>query len=375
MTVLNYLDRSRWDQFCYFLKQMNVRGLAAHYNKTYSYTTALSPDVMYFQPLVLAPSDRRMLARDIIGVPSSQLSPEDKVCNASLSYWYGPTYILTYLTGITDTAKAHIDFDRVYDDQDYVESLRANIAFARKHKHPIWTTTELHTSIQTEGRNYCKQKYNDPARKADSLDIVEWMAHLKRNGWVKKVIEAKTLEDAYKAYCEPRGVGPYFGGNAVMMAANLKEAAYSHEESFCAAGGGAIATLDWLFEPMKSAGVKLNPNKLINLLVEHQDTLMPDVKVPVEFQNLDGWDGKILKKDQTFYTANSLEVGLCQCSVYNKFLKEPEAMKRRKDVTYDLTPFKLREQGVAADDIPTGDYGKTVDMKPEPPFRLDLLEF
>ena len=372
--VLNHLDIGRLRQFEHFLHSMNLRGLAVHYNKPYfNSRPELSADVMYFQPLVLAPSDRRMLARDIIGVPSSQLSPEDKVCNASLSYWYGPTYILTYLTGITDTAKAHIDFDRVYDDQDYVETLRKNIAFARKHKHPIWTTTELHTSIQTEGRNYCRLKYNDPNRKADSLDIVEWMAHLKRNGWAKKVIEATTLEGAYNAYCEPKGVGPYFGGNAVMMAANLKEAAYSHEEPFCAPGGGAVATLEWLFEPLRTAGYKLNYAKLINLLVEEQDNLLPMAKVPAEFRNLDGWDGKILKKDQTFYTANSFEVGLCQCSVYNKFLKEPEAAKRRKDVAYDLTPFILREQGVDADIIPTGDYGKEIVMSANP--NLSLLLF
>lgn len=364
-----YIDKSRVAELEQYLIEMNKRGLADYYAKepgNLAYNApvrALAQDVMYFQALVLAPSDRLMLARDVIGV--GHLSPEDKACNASLSYFYGPTYILTYLTGVTDTAKAHIDFDRVYRDQEYVEQLRSNIAFARKHGHPIWTTTELHTSIQTEGRNYCRQKYNDPTRKADSLDIVEWLAHLKRQGWMRKVIEAKTLEQAYHAYCEPKGIGPYFGGNSIMMISNLREAAYSHEENFCAPGGGAINTLNYLFEPLRKAGHKVSDLKLIQWLTDEQERLMPNLKVPKEFQNRDGWTGKILKKDQLRYTANSFEVGCCQFSVYRKFLEQPEAIKRRLDVKFDLTPFKLREQGVITEDTNVN----------EPKLRTDLLEF
>jgi hypothetical protein len=365
--LFKHVDMARVAELEQYLCEMNLRGLADHYGLEYTAPVrALAPDVMYFQSLVLAPSDRRMLARDIIGV--AHLSPEDKVCNASLSYWYGPTYILTYITGVTDTAKAHIDFDRVYSDQAYVDKLRENIAFARKHGHPIWTTTELHTSIQTEGRNYCRLKYNDPNRKADSLDIVEWIAHLKQQGWASKVIAAPTLVAAYEAYCEPRGVGPYFGGNSIMMAANLREAAYSHEENFCAPGGGAISTLEYLFEPLKAAGYKLNHLRLLQWLTDEQERLMPSLKVPVEFQNLDGWTGKILKKDQLRYTANSFEVGCCQFSVYRKFLEQPDAIKRRLDVKFDLTPFKLREQGATDADVADA-------VSEETKLRTDLLEF
>lgn len=365
--LFKHADMARFAELEHYLLEMNARGLAEHYGKPYAAPQrALESDVMYFQALLLAPSDRKMLARDIIGV--SHLSAEDKGCNASLSYWYGPTYILTYITGITDSAKAHIDFDRVYHDQEYVESLRSNIAFARKHGHPIWTTTELHTSIQTESRNYCRSKYNDPTRKADSLDCVEWIAYLKHNGWMKKVIEAKSLIAAYDAYCEPRGVGPYFGGNSTLMIANLREAAYSHEENFCAPGGGAINTVNYLFEPLAKAGYKLNPLRLLQWITDEQERLMPSLKVPVEFQNMDGWTGKILKQDMLRYTTNAFEVGCCQFSVYRKFLEQPEAIKRRLDVKFDLTLFKLREQGATDDDVADA-------VSQETKLRIDLLEF
>lgn len=358
---------ARFAELEHYLLEMNTRGLAEHCGKPYAAPQrALETDVMYFQALLLAPSDRKMLARDIIGV--SHLSPEDKGCNSSLSYWYGPTYILTYITGITDTAKAHIDFDRVYRDPEYVESLRANIAFARKHGHPIWTTTELHTSIQTEARNYCRGKYKDPERKADSLDCVEWIAYLKHKGWMTQVIQETTLERAYDAYCKPRGVGPYFGGNSIMMIANLREAAYSHEENFCAPGGGAINTLNYLFEPLIKAGYKLNHLRLLQWMTDEQERLLPNLKVPVEFQNQDGWTGKILKKDMLRYTANAFEVGCCQFSVYRKFLEQPEAISRRKNLEYDLTPFKLREQGATDEDVAEA-------VSDEAKLRTDLLEF
>jgi hypothetical protein len=357
-----HVDKSRMAELERYLLEMNRRGLDEHYGRPYvNNEEALNAKVMYFQALLLSPCDRRMMARDIMNVP--WLSEEDKVCNSSLGYWYGPTYYLVYLTGITDLSRAHIDFDRVYEDQDYVESLRENIAFTRKQKHQIWTSTELHTSIQTEGRNYCRLKYKDPNRKADSLDIVEWMAYLKKQGWAKKVLEAKTLESAFHTYCEPKGIGPYFGGNSVMMISNSRQAAYSHEENFCAPGGGAINTLDYLFEGLKKAGHKLNHLRLLQFLTDQQEVLLPNLTVPVEFQNMQGHDGMLLKSDMKRYTANAFEVGCCQFSVYRKFLEQPELIKRRLDVKWDLTPFKLREQGATDADI---DNSK---------LRLDLLEF
>lgn len=322
-----------------FLLQMNARGLAEFNGLTYvEPNEQLSMKVMYFHALVLAPSDRRMLALDIIGVPDSQLSPSNKALNASCSYWYGPTAVLTYLTGITDFAQAHVDFDLLAKDRDYVEHIRENVAAAKRFGHSMWTSTELHTSLQTEARNFCRKKYDDPHRPANAVDLVEWMAGLKTTGWIDKVLEAKSLEEAYNRYIEPKGVGPYFGGNAVLMISNLRGLAYTHAEPFCAPGGGAINSINWLFE-----GTKVNPLAAIRWLFEHQHRLLPLLSVPAEFQNADVSHGKLWKDDQTFYTANSFEVGLCQWSVYRKFLDQPELMKRRQNTLLDLTKFKHRE--------------------------------
>lgn len=373
-----YADPARLAELEEYLIGMNDRGLDEHYGRPVKTTDfALDPAIMYFQALLLSPCDRRMMARDIMGVP--WLSEENKVCNAAIGYWYGPTNYLIHLTGVTDTSRAHVDFDRVYVDQDYVEQLRSNLAFTRKHGHQVWTTTELHTSLQTEGRNYCREKYKDPERKANSLDIVEWMAYLKRNGWAKRILEASSMEEAFNRFCEPRGIGPYFGGNSIAMIANSRAVAYSHEENFTAPGGGAVSSLEYIFESMRQAGHKLNHLRLIQWLVDEQEVLFPRLTVPAEFQNMPGWDGQILKKDQTRYTANSFEVGLCQFSVYRKIKEKPELAKRRPDTKWDLTPFKLREQGMSDAEIDErmgiGSQRKSKAFVEEPIGRTDLLEF
>lgn len=337
MNYLAALHKDRLAQFELYLLDMTARFLADFHDTPYEPPDPyLSTNITYFPAILLAPSDRRMIAANVIGVPDAQLSPQDKALNSALIYWYGPTFVLTYLTGITDLSRAHVDFTRVANDQDYVEHLRENIAFARSVGHSMWTTTELHTSLQTEGRNFCRKKYNDPTRKASSLDIIEWMASLKQVGWIDKVLEASTLEAAYNAYTQPNGIGPFFGGNSTMMISNIHGVKYTHEEAFCAPGKGSIDTLDWLF-----AGTKVNPLKAILWLWEQQETLLPNLFIPDEFQNLEVSYGPLLTKSQTRYTPDAFEVGLCQYSVYRRLQKQ-QKLKYGKTPT-DLSAFKRRE--------------------------------
>ena len=371
--LFKYVNKTRLEQFKYFLREMNARGLADHYGKPYvTDDEPMSSKIMYFQPILLAPSDRREVAKHIVGLPNSVLPVEDKVLNICLTYFYGPTNIYTYISGKTNPAEAHIHFDRVHNDPDYVTSLRENVAYARLHGHKMWTTYELHTSVQTAGRNYCRVKYNDPTRKAGDLDVVEWLAGLRYDGTVDRILKAKTLQDGYDALTSVHGIGPYFGGNSILMIANLAEVEYTHDEPFCAPGGGAIKTINYLFEDFFKAGHKMKPEKLIAWVAEHQEQLLEGVKIPVEFHNMDVSHGKLLKHDLARYTCNALEVGMCQFSVYCKFTEDPEAMKRRPNPpAIDLSPFAARERGEPMAPEKAGKAVKVV----EPTTRVCLLDF
>lgn len=378
-----FIDRKRCEELEHYLLQMQERALTDYAAEqglddvTYTYDATeplhpLSRKVMYFQPVLGTPCDRREVAKCIVGRDDSVISQENKVLNVMLTYMYGPTWTYLYLTGKTNPKEAWVDFDRVYSDPSYVDELRENIAYARSHGHSMWTTTELHTSIQTEGRNYVRKKYNQPERKPHALDIVEWMAAFKHTGVTKRIIEAKSLKQAYEALTSVRGIGPYFGWNSIVMIANAKFVDYTHDEPFVAPGGGAINTVDYLFEPMSAAGHKVRPADALVFLRENQHKLFPNLYIADPFQNVDVDYGKLLKHDQTEFTTNSFEVGCCQFSVYRKFLKEPDAMKRRMNPPpINLEPFKAKERG---EPMPPS---KSAKGAPEPAIdtKTDLLAF
>jgi hypothetical protein len=321
-------NQEKLNGFENFMLAMLERGLADEYGLKYTTADkALSAEVMYFHPLICAPSDRREVAKWIIGSTQPGLkSVYNRVCNIFITYFFGPASIYSLLSGEPEPADAWVDFERVASDPSYVTEIAENIKYGKSHGLKLWTTTELHTSLQTEARNYCRLKHNEPTRPASPTDLIEWVASWIKLGVIDKMLEAKTLRGCYDAITSIRGVGPYYAGNPAMLIAALPEVSYDHIEAFCAPGAGAIKTLEHLF------GKKLGFEpavKAIAYLFENQQKFLPKLFVPDEFQNLKLHYGNLFKENQTVFTCNSFEVGLCQYSVYQKFCEEPEAIKRR----------------------------------------------
>lgn len=341
-------NSKKLEELDFFLLEMHKRGLTDYYCTEYTPPNErLAKSVMYFQPVMCAPSDRREVATHIIGSTKPEMkSVYNRACNIFITFLYGPSSIYHTLSGKSNPADAFIDFERVAKDPAYVTEIGANIAWARANGFKVWTTTELHTSIQTEARNFCRLKYNDPSRKADSLDLVEWVASWIADGSIDRIVGAKTLADAYNRITDIRGIGPYYAGNPVMMIASLPEASYSHEEAFCAPGGGAVNTLTWLYDG------KVNPLKGIVNVWEHQHEWLPmSSSVPTEFHNMDLPYGSLFSTPQKRLTCNSLEVGMCQFSVYRKFETSPELIAKRPNVYEDVSKFKQRELELAGGGI------------------------
>ena len=357
--ILKHINHERVKELNDYLNEMKNRGLCQFYNKPYiPPDPALDEKIMYFPGLLLAPGRRREIVSTFFSKHESELDYYDKALNRMVICMYGSDGILLFITGKTNPDEAYIDFTRVYHDPSYVNELRDNITFARSIGHKIWSTNEIHTSEQVAARNYCRLKYNNPERKFTDLDVVEWLASFRYDGLLDKVFQAKTLEAGYKAITEPRGIGSYFGYVSIAMISILHCTDYFHDEFFCAPGKGAQKTIEYLFEDYKAKGNKINHSKLICEITEIQDKLF-DLEVPIEFQNIETpYYGKFLKRDQTNYTCNAFEVGMCQFSVYRKFKENIEASKKRLVSNIDLTPFKQREL--------TGSYNQT---------NINLLNF
>jgi len=371
---MNFSNALRYDRILElqtYLVEMNKQALANHFGTEYvPLNSALGRDVMYFQPLMLAPSDRKEVVKYIIGSTEPGLkSVYNRAANIFATFFFGPSSIYNLLSGQADHEKAFVDFERVAVDPSYVAEIKANIAYGRLHGFKLWTTTELHTSLQTEARNFCRIKHNLSDRPATETDLIEWIASWIKGGQIDKILKAQTLRGAYDAITSIRGVGPYYAGNPVMMIASLPEANCSHMEAFCAPGGGAIKTLEYLFD--RKLGFELAV-KAIAWVFENQKKLMPELFVHEAFQNLTMPYGALWKTNQDVYTCNAFEVGMCQFSVYRKFLEEPDAIKRRLNPPApDLEALASRVAG-----NPLAAPGKPKKaIEPLLPTALNLLSF
>jgi hypothetical protein len=356
---LKFLNRERLAKFELFANELNNRSLALLYGKIYNAPDkALELPVEYYHPLILQPPDQRDNAINVI---DSAIAMEDKALSAAMIHLYGGAAIAPCLTGEVDLSKAHVDFTRVYEDQAYVEELRANVIFARSVGIGLWGATELHTSVQTSARNYCREKYKNPERKAESLDLVEWLAYLKKQGWITRICEAKSLEQAVNIFAEPKGLGAYFAGNCTISISHIKELSYSEHERFCTVGKGAAWTLEWLFEDLYKAGHRVKHLDLVLALYDAQEKILPLISnISPEFRNMTGRAGQILKADHVRLSCSNIETVCCQYSAYTRLLDNPKLISRRSKPAPDLLPIARRKAG---------------NWPEAPKTRLDLFEF
>ena len=134
----------------------------------------LGKDVEYFHPTITLDDRMRYIAQNIA---QADMSHFNILSNTIISHFYGARGVHQTVTGSDDPNDCFVDFDRIVDgDTDLVERHRKIIDYQSKvNKKPIWGTTELHTSIQTGARNYCRQKSANPQREFHPVDVLEWI--------------------------------------------------------------------------------------------------------------------------------------------------------------------------------------------------------
>ena len=145
----------------------------------------LGEDVEYFHPTITLDDRMRFIGTQIASAPMSMINI---VGNTFISHFYGGRGVHFLASG---KEGVFVDFDSIAnDDQEYIKFVRNNLDKAIKNKQPIWGTTELHTSIQTAGRNYCRQKYNNPDRQFHPVDVCEWVASFRDTGFLERMLQS-----------------------------------------------------------------------------------------------------------------------------------------------------------------------------------------
>ena len=335
-----YLDTKKFEEFNRFLIKVNERtdyqyGLKDTYSNDNN--PVLDIDVEYFGFNILQDMRIRYIIENIVAC--NELSPENKICNTFISHFYGAKDIHSTITGISDVKKAHVDFERIAKgDRDYLDSIKRSINISKKQKKKFYGTTELHTSLQTAARNFCREKYQDPHRQASLTDILEWLSGWLIDGTVNKFLnDCNTLEKFYHVLTDKKGIGEYYGYHASTSNSVNTVFQFDHNEEFCKPGPGAKRALDTIFPKLKSKG-KMPYDKLIWWIRENQDVIVKDLKIHDFFHNIEINDNvKVFKESQDKLKIYGIEVGLCQFDVKNWLQENPHLINRRKIVYEEKT--------------------------------------
>jgi hypothetical protein len=331
-----YVDINELKKFENFLHKVNEKwelqyGLRTNYD--FGDDLALAPDVEFFGSFITQDDRMRYIIENIVAIPDTKLSQANKIGNTIISHFYGARGIHQIMSGINDPMIAHVDFERLNKDKDYLEHIKENANIAKQSGKKFYGTTELHTSLQTAGRNFCRVKYDEPSRKSSNVDILEWIASWTTNGMIDKILEAKTLAEMFKVLTSNHGIGEYYGYHCATSNSVNTALPFHHDETFCAPGPGAKASLDNMFGPLKTSGkVKKMPyGDLVIWIRENQDNIF---EVPVRshpfFHNYEIDGQKVFKHDQDDLKIYTTEVSLCQFGIYCYLSQNPHLINKRK---------------------------------------------
>jgi hypothetical protein len=332
---LKYVDQKELALFEHFLNKVNERTEFV-YNLRSSYSDggdlALGIDVEYFSFLILADDRMRYIIENIVTLPDSKLSQKNKICNTIISHFYGARGIHSVVTGIKDPKEANVDFEKLATDKAYLDHITKEVAKSKAAKKKFYGTTELHTSLQTAARNFCRAKYSDPTRLASFVDILEWIASWTQGNSIDRILKITSLKDMFHLLQEQPGVGEYYGYHCATSNSVNPTLQYQHDEDFCAPGPGAKESLDRIFKPLKDSGTvkKLPYGDLVIWIRDNQKTLFKPIKVHKFFHNFEVNGKNVFADEQNELKVYGTEVALCQFGVYCWLKANPHLISRRK---------------------------------------------
>lgn len=336
LDLFEYADMAAIKEFEHFLKAVENRwlflnGYMDKYDVDVEKDPALGLEVEYFHPSITCDDRMVYIMNNIVMLPDSVISPSNKICNTIISHFYGARGIHSVVTGIRDPKQAHVDFERVLIDDEYVIGLRTIAEAAKKKKIKFFGTTELHTSLQTSARNYCRVKYNDPKRLFHVTDIIEWVASFIQDGTVSKILnEVGSLKDMFTLLKTQPGIGNYYGYHCATSNSVNPALPFNHDESFCSPGPGATIALRAMFPRLFAEVKKFDTGELVIWFRNNQTQLMPELTFHPATWNVEVLGNKVFESEQNELKTYGTEVGMCQFSVYLRLRDNPHLISKRK---------------------------------------------
>jgi hypothetical protein len=331
MSFEKELNKDKFQDFLRFLGKVNENA-EFRFNLRNEYVNddvndpALAQDVEYFGFNILQDARMRYIIENI--VTNNEVSLPNKICNTVISHFYGARDIHRTLTGIDDVKKAIVDFERINSgDTGYLNSIKESTQRSLKNGKTLYGTTELHTSIQTAGRNFCRDKYENSNRPIEPTDILEWVSSWVTDGTVSEIKDCHSLYNMYKILTSKRGVGEYYGYHCATSNSVNPYLNFNHDEDFCAPGPGARSSIDYIFDGFTG---KIPYGDVVIWLRREQDKLFGNMNIHPFFHNYTASTGRVFSDDQNNMKVYGTEVGLCQYGVYCHLRANTHLVNRRK---------------------------------------------
>lgn len=335
---INNLCKQHFDtqiakDFEFFIETVNKR-IEWQYGLRDSYEApdgipALGPDVEYFGFHLLMDDRMRYIAKYLVAIPDSKLSPANKICNTLISHFYGARGIHQTITKIEDPAEAHVDFEKMIVDNDYRLQMRQNLIDAQEKKIPIYGATELRTSLFGAANAHVTKKYNFSKKNSEPGNILEWVADFISDGTIDKILKVKSLKGMFKILTSKKGIGNYYGYHGSTSNSVNPSLPFDHDEKFVVPGPGSSKTARLMFPELSEKKVCLGDRVI--WVRENQNWILPNLKIHPFFYNLKDYkDEPIFENDITELKCYTTEVGMCQYGIFRRLRENPHLCSRRK---------------------------------------------
>lgn len=333
-----HFDKEIAKDFEFFIETVNKR-IEWQYGLRETYEApdgipALGSDVEYFGFHLLMDDRMRYIAKYLVAIPDSKLSPANKICNTLISHFYGARGIHQTITKIEDPAEALVDFERMLVDNEYRLKMRQNLIEAQEKKIPIYGATELRTSLFGVANAHITKKYNFSEKNTEPGNILEWVADFITDGTVDKILKVKSLKGMFKILTSKKGIGNYYGYHGSTSNSVNPSLPFDHDEKFVVPGPGSSKTARLMFPELSEKQVKLGDRVI--WVRENQHWILPNLKIHPFFYNLKDYKGDpIFKEDIKELKCYVTEVACCQYAIFRRLRENPHLCNRRKVTRID----------------------------------------
>jgi len=249
-----------------------------------------------------------------------EVSLRNRICNAMAVKFIGKPTTTLLACDTWDYAQV-IDFEKYKVDQSYYNQINTN-ADTNKWDLKVWGTTQIHTSLQTAARNYCREI--DKSRETFKLShMIRWISHLDDLGMSDMVMDqTNRLRDVGNWLSGFKGIGPYYSYHPPCNFSRDDDLPnIDEDDDYCLVGPGAQRGLEYVFP-----NVKFNNNNIMEEYIlairDHQYDFFEFKNDEFDFYKLNLERGGRL-------TTFGVEITLCQFDVFMSIRDNEEAQRKR----------------------------------------------